>query len=74
MEQQTLEQAAKQYKDLHLPDDHYDAFIAGATWQAKRMYTVEQLLDAIHRASSTFPYTYRQWTNEAIIESLKQSK
>jgi len=30
---ESLEQAAKNYKDLNLPDDLYDAFIAGAKWK-----------------------------------------
>ncbi len=35
-----LREAAKKYKDLFLPDDHYDAFIAGATWQESKKCTL----------------------------------
>jgi hypothetical protein len=36
--QETLEEAAKKYKDLKLPDDLYDGFIAGAKSDAARDY------------------------------------
>ena len=42
--QETLEEAAKKYKDLKLPDDLYDAFIEGAKWQAERMYSEEDMI------------------------------
>lgn len=48
--QETLEQAAKRYKDLWLPDDHYDAFIAGAKWQAEKMYSEDDVRRAIYDA------------------------
>lgn len=34
--QETVEEAAKKYKDLKLPDDLYDGFIAGAKWMEER--------------------------------------
>ena len=74
---QELREAAKKYKDLWLPDDHYDAFIAGATWQAKRMYTEEQVKEAIRIAR--LPMDHDETTNiysrpsvDGIIQSLKQ--
>jgi hypothetical protein len=30
---ETIEQAAVKYKSLKLPDDLFDGFVAGATWQ-----------------------------------------
>ncbi len=30
---ETIEQAAEKYKSLKLPDDLFDGFVAGATWQ-----------------------------------------
>ena len=38
--QETLEEAAKKYKDLKLPDDLFDGFIAGAKWQAERIPSI----------------------------------
>jgi len=43
--QETLEEVARNYRDLKLPDDLYDGFIAGAKWQAKRMYSEEDMLE-----------------------------
>lgn len=40
--QQSIEEAAEAYKKLKLPDDHYDAFIAGAKSQAAKEYWYEQ--------------------------------
>lgn len=60
--QQTLEQAAKQYKDLKLPDDLYDAFIAGAKWQEQRMIDLKELekeIDAL--LASETPESLRKW-------------
>jgi hypothetical protein len=74
MEQQTLKEAAKKYKDLRLPDDHYDAFIAGATWQAKKtLYTEEQVKEAIclgRDMSNWWDMEFKYESNE-IIELLK---
>jgi len=45
--QETLEEAAKKYKDLKLPDDLFDGFIAGAKWQAERMYSEEEVIELL---------------------------
>jgi len=73
MEQQALKEAAKQYKDLHLPDDHYDAFIAGAKWQAERMYTEEQVREAIYlaRGMSNWWDMEFKYESDEIIKLLK---
>jgi hypothetical protein len=47
MSKETLEEAAERYKSLKLPDDLYDGFIEGANWQAKRMYSQEEVVDLI---------------------------
>jgi hypothetical protein len=47
MDKETLEEAAERYKSLKLPDDLYDGFIEGANWQAKRMYSQEEVVDLI---------------------------
>ena len=47
MSKDTLEEAAERYKSLKLPDDLYDGFIEGANWQAKRMYSQEEVVDLI---------------------------
>jgi hypothetical protein len=47
--QETLEEAAKKYKDLKLPDDLYDGFIAGANYMAERRYSEEEVLDLLYK-------------------------
>jgi response regulator of citrate/malate metabolism len=66
-----LKEAAKKYKDLWLPDDHYDAFIAGAKWQAERVYTEEEVREAIRLAHSS-NRRYLEILEKDIIQSLKQ--
>lgn len=51
-----LKEAAKQYKDLKLPDDLYDGFITGAKWQAKRMYSETEVLQLLLRLQQTESY------------------
>jgi response regulator of citrate/malate metabolism len=65
-----LKEAAKKYKDLWLPDDHYDAFIAGAKWQAERVYTEEEVREAIRLAHSS-NRRYLEILEKDIIQSLK---
>ena len=45
--QETLEEAARNYRDLKLPDDLYDAFIAGAKWQQERSYSGEDVYNIL---------------------------
>jgi response regulator of citrate/malate metabolism len=66
-----LKEAAKKYKDLWLPDDHYDAFIVGAKWQAERMYSEEEVREAIRLAHSS-NRRYLEILEKDIIQSLKQ--
>jgi len=47
MKQETIEEAAVKYRDLKLPDDLYDGFIAGAKEQAKRMYSEEYISEKL---------------------------
>jgi hypothetical protein len=66
-----LKEAAKRYKDLYLPDDHYDAFIAGAKWQQEQMYSEEEVREAIRLAHSS-NRRYLEILEKDIIQSLKQ--
>jgi response regulator of citrate/malate metabolism len=66
-----LKEAAKRYKDLHLPDDHYDAFIAGATWMEERLYSEEEVREAVRLAHSS-NRRYLEFLEKDIIQSLKQ--
>lgn len=72
-----LREEAKRYKDMcvkYLPDYHYDAFIAGAKWQAERMYSEEDIRKAIDMArelENWWDLEYRH-ENDEIIQSLKQ--
>jgi hypothetical protein len=45
LEQITLEEAAEKYASISFNrQDLYDGFIAGAKWQAERMYSEEEVL------------------------------
>jgi len=68
--QETLEQAAKQYKDLKLPDDLYDAFIAGAKWQAERMYSEEEVGEILYNAFGEYGKHYGIMIDGALINKL----
>ncbi len=50
MSKETLEEAAEKYASISFNrQDLYDGFIAGAKWQAERMYSeeeVKQMIDA----------------------------
>jgi hypothetical protein len=71
-----LKEAAKKYKDLWLPDDHYDAFIAGAKWQAERMYTEEQVREALFYALNVNRTTCctTRTTDSIVRESIQSLK
>ena len=69
MDKETLEEAAENFaNDCTLVSDTaaYEAFIAGAKWQAKRMYSEEQVIAIVEKSRET------GLTAEYIIESLKQ--
>ncbi len=45
--QETLEEAAEKYASISFnKQDLYDGFIAGAKWQAERMYSEEDMAEA----------------------------
>jgi hypothetical protein len=47
MEKETLEEAAEKYSSISFNrQDLYDGFIAGAKWQAERMYSKEEIKEA----------------------------
>jgi len=50
--QETLEEA-KKYAELSYYGDEVDAFIAGAKWQAERMYSEEEVLELIDNFSGS---------------------
>ena len=54
----TLEEAAQKYKDLKLPDDLYDGFIAGAEWQAERMYNEDDMRECWKKA---YEESFNKW-------------
>ena len=49
MEKETLEEAAEQHTKITIPSD-YHSFIKGANWQAKRMYSEEEVRVLIEKA------------------------
>jgi hypothetical protein len=57
MEKETLEEAAEKYIVEDNNNRYYNDFIAGANWQAERMYSeeeVKQIIDATLIAHSDF--------------------
>lgn len=60
---ETLEEAARNYRDLKLPDDLYDAFIVGAKWQQERIYSEEEVLALILQFNDDKPGSFdaSQW-------------
>jgi len=66
--QETLEQAAKKYKSLKLPDDLFDGFVAGAKWNQ------EQILQFLYsEITERRPYSSSKMCEEVIkfIQKLK---
>jgi len=63
--QETLEEVARNYRDLKLPDDLYDGFIAGAKWQQERMYSEEEVESLLQRFRS---YSYNHGCGNAEFE------
>ena len=47
MDKETIEEAAVKYRDLKLPDDLYDGFIAGAKWMQDRMYSEDEVRELL---------------------------
>lgn len=47
MEKETLEEAAEKFGGDTINDDIHFSFIAGAKWQAERMYNEEEVLELI---------------------------
>ena len=70
MKQETLEEAAKKYKDLKLPDDLYDGFISGAKWQAKTMYSEEEVGEILYNAFGEYGKHYGIMIDGALINKL----
>ena len=70
-----LEEAALKYKNLKLPDDLYDAFIAGANWQEERSYNKQEVDSLINELINNFTnwsgsYVYK----DKLMEIYEQSK
>ena len=69
MSKEILEEAAENFANhctLVSDTAAYEAFIAGAKWQAERMYSEEQVIAIVEKSRET------GLTAEYIIESLKQ--
>jgi len=58
--QETLEEAANNYYKQfdNLPVIRFNAFIAGAKWQAERMYDEEEVMEMFHNLSMHLPLHY----------------
>lgn len=78
MEKETLEQAVRQYANNSnnwsgvSRNDCYDSFLAGAKWQAERMYSEAEVLellnkreDYINSEDNIFDYqTTKEWLEQ----------
>ena len=69
--QETLEEAARNYKYLKLPDDLYDGFIAGAKWQQERMYSEEEVIKILLARNADLGIIGK---TSAVVEFIKQFK
>ena len=49
MEKETLEEAAEKYIVEDNNNRYYNDFIAGANWQAERMYSEEEVLQLLYK-------------------------
>ncbi len=55
MKQETLEEAAERYAELsYYNRDDVNAFVNGAKWQAKRMYSEEEVYDLLVKHQSAY--------------------
>lgn len=54
MKQETLEEAAEKYAELsYYNRDEVNAFVNGAKWQAKRMYSEEEVIAIVEKSRIT---------------------
>ena len=53
MEKEELIEAAEQHTKITIPSD-YHSFIKGANWQAKRMYSEEEVMTILHNYRNHF--------------------
>jgi len=54
IKQETLEEAAEKYSSISFNrQDLYDGFIAGAKWQAERMYSKEEVSAIVEKSRET---------------------
>lgn len=82
LKQKTLEEAAEKYRKHWVNNTNStisDTFMAGAKWQAERMYSEEDLRKAIDLARETLEYDeqhgwYSTMSEDEIIQSLKNPK
>jgi hypothetical protein len=59
MDKETLEEAAERHYINCIPSDRH-SFIAGAKWQEKRMYSEEELLQALNLGFTSTDETWEQ--------------
>ncbi len=70
-EKETVEEAAKKYKDLNLPDDLYDAFIQGAKWQAEQLYKDDTIKTLEMGMSFLLQKIDKMYIDEEVLEIIK---
>ena len=77
LKQDSLEEAAERYKNLKLPDDLYDGFIAGYKLRQERSYSeVELFINEVKDKIDSFEYSVNQnsYISEYLDEWFEQFK
>ena len=75
MNKETLEEAAVRYTCGWGENDDEKAFIAGAKWQAERMYSEEEVINLLNKREDylgTEPSIFDYSTNEQWFEQFKK--
>jgi hypothetical protein len=74
MKKETLKEAAKNYSEGWGKNDDIKSFIAGAEWQAERMYSEEEVKHIISEAlqSALVTVDLEQWFNQFKQEKNEQ--
>ena len=70
MKQETLEEAAANLADPNLCKT--DNWIAGAKWQAERMYSEEEVLKLVDGAFRMYASSHRHDAKEWLVEQFKK--
>jgi len=71
MKQETLEEAAERHYINCIPSDRH-SFIAGASWQSKRMYSEEEVLELLWKREWSYEHSMPFITVDDWFEQFKK--